>query len=95
MLSETQCTNLTAPLNGALACYQGNFGKECLMACQASWDVPAYTDGRFTCPNHVGIWTPSIVPDCTGGCQASERLLLTAINLHNKGGVARSFLATK
>ncbi|XP_070188799.1 P-selectin-like [Littorina saxatilis] len=61
---ETRCKDLTAPTNGALACYTGNFGKECLMSCQENWDVPASSNGRFACPNDKGIWVPEVVPNC-------------------------------
>ncbi|KAK7485590.1 hypothetical protein BaRGS_00023165, partial [Batillaria attramentaria] len=61
---ENNCTKLEAPRNGALTCYPGNFGWDCLMSCQSNWDVPSKTDGHFYCTNSNNYWTPSTVPDC-------------------------------
>ena len=60
------CPNLKPPQNGALSCFLGNFGYDCLMACQSPWDVPAATNGHFYCTNSDGFWVPSTVPDCVG-----------------------------
>ncbi|XP_070184227.1 sushi, von Willebrand factor type A, EGF and pentraxin domain-containing protein 1-like isoform X2 [Littorina saxatilis] len=61
---ENNCSALAPPRNGALACYLADFGKYCLMSCEASWDVPAQTDGRFLCTNSNAYWVPGVAPDC-------------------------------
>ncbi|XP_076451135.1 uncharacterized protein LOC143287013 [Babylonia areolata] len=61
---EDNCPTLNAGVNGALACFLGNYGKDCLMSCAENWDIPAYTDGRFVCANSNGYWLPPTVPGC-------------------------------
>ncbi|XP_070189505.1 P-selectin-like isoform X2 [Littorina saxatilis] len=62
---EDRCPALTPPKNGALSCYFGDNGWECYMSCEASWDVPGHTEGRFVCFNGQEFWVPDAVPDCT------------------------------
>ncbi|XP_070189507.1 uncharacterized protein [Littorina saxatilis] len=61
----SHCPVLITPTNGALACYDGNFGRECIMSCVSGWDLPASFDGRFYCPYNQGFWITAIVPNCT------------------------------
>ena len=63
---ESQCPPLTPPKNGALSCLLGRLGWDCLMSCEASWDVRQATSGHFYCVNTAGTWNPSVVSDCIG-----------------------------
>ncbi|KAK7466023.1 hypothetical protein BaRGS_00037424 [Batillaria attramentaria] len=69
---ETVCPDLPAPQNGALACYLGNYGYNCLMSCNEDYDTNAQTDGKFECTNSNGFWFPSNVPDCTEYLRPSD-----------------------
>ncbi|KAL8596366.1 hypothetical protein ACOMHN_066697 [Nucella lapillus] len=63
---ESPCPDLAPPQNGALSCHLGNFGWDCLMACQDPYDVPASVGtGHFYCTNADGFWAPADVPDCS------------------------------
>ncbi|XP_076471109.1 uncharacterized protein LOC143301006 [Babylonia areolata] len=62
---ESNCPKLDPPQNGALSCLLGNFGWDCLMACNKSWDVPASFDGHLMCTNSDGFWRPASAPGCT------------------------------
>ncbi|XP_055954314.1 uncharacterized protein LOC126811617, partial [Patella vulgata] len=62
------CRNLTAPLNGALACDGWDSGTFCNMMCNSNFDIPRTmsANNRFICGWQTGKWSPTDnVPDCT------------------------------
>ena len=63
--SETDCPDLPAPTNGALACSLWDHGHMCQLQCQDGFDVPIIRDGMFVCGKSDGHWRPDEnVPDC-------------------------------
>ncbi|KAK7466020.1 hypothetical protein BaRGS_00037421, partial [Batillaria attramentaria] len=62
--NEDKCPALQPPTNGALSCFLGKLGWDCLMSCDASWEIPFTTSGLFFCLNSVGTWNTQVVPDC-------------------------------
>nr|UTK45904.1 sushi, HYR, ephrin receptor-like, and EGF domain-containing protein [Crepidula fornicata] len=76
---ENECPTLPAPTNGALACFLGSFGWDCLMSCHASWDVPASTDGHSYCTNSNKFWVPSSLPNCVVRVRPGQVHLLTDV----------------
>ncbi|KAK7466019.1 hypothetical protein BaRGS_00037420, partial [Batillaria attramentaria] len=61
---EDKCPALRPPDHGALSCFFGELGWDCMMFCDAMWDVPLQTDGHFYCTSEFGTWSPPTVPNC-------------------------------
>ncbi|XP_067651449.1 sushi, von Willebrand factor type A, EGF and pentraxin domain-containing protein 1-like [Haliotis asinina] len=64
---ERNCSNLTAPDNGAMVCDKWMHGSMCQMQCNANYSFPrsAPHDGMFVCGSANGQWMPTEdVPDC-------------------------------
>ncbi|XP_076450356.1 sushi, von Willebrand factor type A, EGF and pentraxin domain-containing protein 1-like isoform X2 [Babylonia areolata] len=80
---EDRCSPLRPPKNGALSCHLGNLGWDCVMSCNALWDVPAYTSGHFLCVNAVQRWLHgSEVPDCVVRMLPGRVRIQTALFYH-------------
>ncbi|OWF48143.1 Sushi, von Willebrand factor type A, EGF and pentraxin domain-containing protein 1 [Mizuhopecten yessoensis] len=73
-VEKNNCPDLFPPQNGALTCDTWMFGRQCMMHCNANYDIPAGAGGasvgrftgQFTCSTSSGKWSPiETVPGCT------------------------------
>ena len=67
--TEVACPPLKPPANGALSCFPGTNGVDCVMSCDSNYAIPKIYNnpgGMFMCSSEVQFWMPSRVPDCIG-----------------------------